>query len=106
MEQGKGKRGAVEVFLQKDFFNSLISVLSVYSEADETNRYSIYAQRLKRKILQHSRKFIHDDEENAVTYFYEEEAAILIKLLVIYINASEKNNRDYFPLVGKKKISE
>lgn len=106
MEQKKGKRGAVEVFLQKDFFNSLISVLSVYVEVDASNRYSIYAQRLKRKILRYSRKFLHHHAEHAVTYFYEEEAALLIKLLTIYVNAMEENSEDYFLQLGKMNHSE
>lgn len=99
----KGTRGSVEVFLQRDFFNSLVSVLSNFIRADETNKYGIYAQRLKDKILKHGRKFVHNDEENVVVYFYEDEAALLIKLFAIYINATGNSTEDYFLQVGKKK---
>lgn len=65
----KPKRGAVEVFLTRDFFNSLVSVLSSFIQADAENKYGIYAARLKKKIMRYSRSFIHNEEENAVIYF-------------------------------------
>lgn len=99
----KQKKGSVEVFLTRDFFNSLISVLQNFISADETNRYSLYAQRLKNKILKHGRKFVHNEEENVVVYFYEDEAALLIKLCAIYFNATGNISEDFFLQVGKKK---
>ena len=38
--KGNSKKGAVEVFLTRGFFNSLVSVLSNYIVADETNKYT------------------------------------------------------------------
>lgn len=102
MTQKKSKRGAVEVFLPQEFFNSLVSVLSSYIEADETNKYSVYAQRLKKKILNYSRCFSHHGENFSATYFYEEEAALLIKLFAIYINATEENGENYYSQLEKK----
>ncbi len=99
--KGNSKKGAVEVFLTRGFFNSLVSVLSNYIVADETNKYSVYAQRLKNKILRYGRKFIYNEEENVAVYFYEDEAALLIKLCAIYINATEQPVADYFSQVGK-----
>ncbi|MGN0585198.1 MAG: DUF3991 domain-containing protein, partial [Ruminococcus sp.] len=93
---GNSKRGAVEVFLSRGFFNSIVSVLSNFIVADETNKYSVYALRLKNKILRYGRKFVHNEEENVAFYFYEDEAAILIKLCAIYINATEQSTMDYF----------
>ena len=92
----KSNRGAVEVFLTKDFLNSLISVLDSYIAVNTTNKYSMYAKRLKNKILNHGRKFLHNNEEQVVIYFYENESALLIKLFAIYINAIEKTPEDYF----------
>lgn len=102
----KRKKGAVEVFISKDFFNSLVSVLSAFIQADAENKYGVYAARLKRKIMQYSRGFIHNEEENAAIYFYEDEAAMLIKLFSMYVNAMQKPTENHFVQIGKKKIDE
>lgn len=95
------KKGSIEVFISKDFCNSMISVLSSFIVADSSNKYSIYAQRLKEKILKHGRTFTNQGEENAAIYFYENEAAMLIKLFAIYVNATENTTEDYFFQIGK-----
>lgn len=90
------KRGGIEVFLTREFFNSLVSVLTAYIAADETNKYAVYAQRLKDKVMKHGRKFSHENTEQIVIYFYEEEAAILIKLLTVYVNALGIEGEDFY----------
>lgn len=102
----KQKRGAVEVFLTRDFFNSLVSVLSNFIQADAENKYGIYAARLKQKIMRYSRSFIHHETENAVIYFYEDEAAMLIKLFSMYMNAMQQPTENYFCQLGKRKHHE
>lgn len=102
----KQKRGAVEVFLTRDFFNSLVSVLSAFIQADAENKYGVYAARLKNKIMRYSRSFIHNEEENAAIYFYEDEAAMLIKLFSMYVNAIQQPIENYFFQIGKKKNDE
>lgn len=102
----KQKRGAVEVFLKRDFFNSLVSVLSNFIQADAENQYGIYATRLKKKVLRYSRSFIHNETENAVIYFYEDEAAMLIKLFSMYMNAMQQPTENYFCQLGKRKQHE
>lgn len=102
----KSKRGAVEVFLTRGFFNSLVSVLSNFIKADETNKYAVYAQRLKKKILTYGRTFTHEGEETAVVYFYEDEAALLIKLMAIYLHATEDCRDDFFFQIGNGKIDD
>lgn len=99
----KSRRGAIEVFLTREFLNSMVSVLDSYIAADAENKYSVYAQRIKNKILNHGRKFLHNDEEQVVIYFYENEAAILIKLFSIYVNAIEETPENYFEEIGKAK---
>ena len=81
----------------------MISVLENYIAIDTTNKYSVYAKRLKNKILNHGRKFIYNDEEQVVIYFYEPEAALLIKLFSIYVNAIEETPENYFDRIGKTK---
>ena len=90
------KKGKVEVFISKDFCNSIISVLSNFIVADSSNKYGVYAQKIKNKILNHGRIFDNNGEENVAVYFYESEAALLIKLFAIYINATENTTDDYF----------
>lgn len=101
MKNPKSRKGGVEVFLTRNFFNSLVSVLSEFIQADETNKYAVYAQRLKKKILTYGRTFTHEGEETAVVYFYEDEAALLIKLMAIYVNATEDCSEDFFFQIGK-----
>lgn len=102
----KHEKGAVEVFLSREFFDSLVTVLSSFIQADAENKYGIYAARLKNKIMKYSRSFTHQGEENAVIYFYAEEAGMLIKLLAIYSNAMQADTENYFSLIGKNKKSE
>ena len=106
MNDKKTRRGAVEVFISRDFFDSLVSVLSNFIKADGTNKYGVFALHLKEKILRHGRKFIHNGDENVAVYFYENEAAMLIKLFAIYINATESSVDDYFSQVGKNRKEE
>ena len=98
----KKKTGAVEVFLKKDNFNSLVSLLSSFIEAGEGNKYGVYAERLKNKIMKYSRCFVHNETENAAIYFYEDEAATLIKLCAIYISATEGAAEDYYRAVRER----
>ena len=83
------KRGAVEVFITADVCNSLISALDSFIVADSGNKYAVYAQKIKDKILKHGRWFMNGDEENVAIYFYENESALLIKMFAIYVNAIE-----------------
>lgn len=86
------KRGAVEVFITADLCDSLISALDSFIVADSGNKYAVYAQKIKDKILKHGRCFMNGDEENVAVYFYENEAALLIKMFAIYANALENND--------------
>mgnify|MGYP006966757007 CR=1 FL=1 len=83
------KKGAVEVFISADLCSSLISVLNSFIAADFTNKYAVYAQKIRNKILKHGRVFENNGEKNVAIYFYENESAMLIKLFAIYLNAIE-----------------
>jgi len=82
-------RGAIEVFITTDLCSSLISALNSFIAADSKNKYAVYAQKIRNKILKHGRCFMNGDEENVAIYFYENEAALLIKMFAIYVNATE-----------------
>ena len=88
-ERKNSRKGSVEVFISRKLCDSIISVLTSFIVADSENKYSVYAQRIKDKILKHGRIFENNGEENVAIYFYENETAILIKLFAIYINATE-----------------
>ena len=101
MKRGNQKRGAVEVFLTREFFNSLMTSLTAFEAVSAQNKYSGYALRIKNKIMRYSRRFTHDGEEQIVTYFYEDEAAMLIKLLAIYCHVIAKPSADFFSETGR-----
>ncbi|MDE6426397.1 MAG: hypothetical protein K2K89_09745 [Ruminococcus sp.] len=87
-ERKNSKRGAVEVFITADLCNSLITALESFIVADSGNKYAVYAQKIKDKIMKHGRCFMNNGEENVAVYFYENEAALLIKMFAIYVNAT------------------
>ena len=103
MNGEKNKNGKVRIFLQRDFFNSLVSVLSSFIAADETNKYGVYAQKLKDTLLKHSRKIIRNNDENVMICLYEDEAALMIKLSAIYFNAIGNTGEDFFSQIGKRR---
>ena len=96
-----GKRGSIELILTREFFNSLVAVLDSFAVGDENNKYTSYAQRLRRKILRYSRRVHERASECSVTHFYEDEAAILIKLLTMYAYAVGMTGSNAFDRIGK-----
>ena len=96
-----GKRGSIELILTREFFNSLVAVLDSFAVGDENYKYTSYAQRLRRKILRYSRLVHERASESAVTHFYEDEAAILIKLLTMYAYAVGMTGGDAFDRIEK-----
>ena len=87
-ERKNSKRGAVEVFITADLCDSLISALDSFIVADFGNKYAVYAQKIKDKIMKHGRYFVNNGEENVAVYFYENEAALLIKMFAIYADVT------------------
>ncbi len=98
---GKGKVGSVEVSMTREDFNSLVKFLDLFLAAGSENRYAQYATNLKEKMLRHSRRYTHKNENKTVTYFYEVEAALMIKLTAFYLNAIGIGGEDYYAEIGK-----
>lgn len=92
----------IRIFLQKEFFNSIITVLSTFEKADTTNKYGTYASSLKETMIRDSRIIKKDRIENALVCLYEDEAAVLIKLTAIYFNAIGNSDDDYFSQIKKR----
>lgn len=86
--KNNSKRGSVEVFITTDLCDSLMSVLDSFIVADSKNKYAVYAQKIKNKILKHGRRFMNGNEENIAIYFYENEASLLIKMFAIYADVT------------------
>lgn len=103
MSMAERKSGAVEVFLTDELFNSLVSVLDVFIQTDSESIYTKYAVKLKNKIMNYTRIYKQNDEEKAAIYFYEEEAAMLIKLFILYNNAIEKPSQNFFEIFKNNK---
>ena len=91
-ENKNPKKGSVKIFLSVSLRDSIISVLDTFISADSQNHYSVYAQKIKNKILKYGREITYNGEKSVAIYFYETEAALLIKLFAIYINATEKSD--------------
>ena len=98
---GKAKLGAVKVSMTREDFNSLVTLLDQFLAAGSSNKYAQYAMKLKDKMLRHSRRFTRKNENKTVTYFYEVEAALLIKLTAFYLNAIGVGGEDYYAQIGK-----
>lgn len=98
----KKPKGAIEVSLPRQHINALLYALDLFERADPHNKLSMFALKLKNKILKHGRTYRHKGEEKAVVYFYEQEAALLIKLLGFYIGSTDEPDADFFPLIGKE----
>ena len=89
-ENKNPKKGNVKIFLSMNLRDSIISVLDTFISADSQNHYSVYAQKIKNKILKYGREITYNGEKSVAIYFYETEAVLLINLFAIYINATEK----------------
>ena len=99
------------LYLPRELFNSLVSALDYFIASERevgATVQSEQATRLKQKILTHARAFGKDDgdnnpcEGNASIYFYGVEAAVVMKLLTIYINLGEEPKADYFGQIKKR----
>ena len=102
-QKKKGKVGSVEVSMTREDFNSLVTMLDEFQEAGHKNKYAQYASNLKEKMLRHSRRYTHKNENKTVTYFYEVEAALMIKLVAFYMNAIGISSEDYYAEIGKER---
>lgn len=92
----KKKTEAIDVYLRRDFYNSLITALESFVKADIGNYYGDNALRLKNKIEKHGRIFKNKDEDNVAIRFYPQEATMMIKMLTIYVSIFENPTNDFF----------
>lgn len=97
-----GKRGSVELILTREFYNSLAAILETFAVGDASNKYSVYARQLLQKIKRYSRRVYERESQCAVTYFYEDEAAVLLKLLIMYAYAGGMEGADVFEQIGRR----
>jgi hypothetical protein len=89
----------VSLFLPREIFNTLVSALEYFTATENEigkTFFSKHAVRLKEKIMKHGRAFKNDGGENVSVYFYDTEAAVLLKLLIYYISLGENPHTDFF----------
>ena len=102
MKQRKAPVGAIEVTMASEEFNTLLAVLDEIIVCGADTKLGFFAKRLKEKMLRYSRRFIHRNTRKSVTYFFENEAALLIKLLAFYCNAVGIIGENYYDQIGKE----
>lgn len=105
----KNKVGPVAVYMSKELLNGMLYCLDYLIAIDEQQgEWEKHAQRIKDKILTHGRKFTSDDTESVVIYFYENEAAILLKAFSLFVFLKDNPVQDYMNRMQtqKKKLSD
>ena len=98
----KKNRGPVDVFMQRESVNAIMHALNCFIIADPENIWANYAAYLMQKITRYGRTFRYNDTDSAVVYFYEDEAAMLIKLLSLFINVTDDPTNDYYSLIENR----
>lgn len=100
-------RPDTELFLPRELFNSLITVLDYFIASENQIGETVsskQATRLKTKIITYSRAFDYEGDENVSIYFYGVEPAVMMKLLTIYINRGEElTPKDYYSELKKRR---
>jgi hypothetical protein len=103
----KGNTPPVGVFLSDEVFNNLIAVLSSYIETEKIVGITDYSKNsavLEQKIMRYARKFIdRTGRENAAIYFFENEASVLIELLLSALSTDKKSPINYFKNIKENK---
>ncbi|MCQ2408872.1 MAG: hypothetical protein MJ065_10160 [Oscillospiraceae bacterium] len=100
----KNKVGPVAVYMSKELLNGMLCCLDFLIAVDEKQgEWEKHAQRIKDKILKFGRKFTNEDGESVVIYFYENEAAILLKAFSLYVFLKDQPQRDYIGMMKTQK---
>jgi hypothetical protein len=102
----KSNKPDTELYLPRDLFNALMTALDYFIAAEDEigeTTQTKQAALLKEKILTHGRAFDNKGEDNASIYFYGVEAAVVIKLLTIYIELGDESTADYFPELKQRR---
>ena len=89
----------VRLYLTGDLYNSLMSVIAMMTESKREigeTAFSEQAEKLKTKIHKHSHVVKTKNGERVSIHFFEREAAILLKLLLLYNSIREKTPIDFF----------
>ena len=97
MENQKSNRKPfTELYLIKNQIEGIMYVLDSYINADKNHKCGQFAERMKQKILNHSRTFISNKEEMASLLMYETDMVIMVKLFSTYISAVQEMPKDFF----------
>jgi hypothetical protein len=100
----KKKTGPVQVFIDRCSLNGMIRCLD-YLISESDGEWKTCASRIKEKILKHGRTFENQGMDSAVIYFYETEAAVLIKAFALYVFLRDNPQKDYYAQMKMQKSS-
>lgn len=99
----KNKVGAVQVYMTRELLNAMLYCLDAVIRIDNGGEWTICAERIKNKILKHARRFTSNDTESVVVYFYEKEAAILLKAFALFVALHHDPVESYFEQISCRK---
>ena len=98
--------GPIAVYLTREQINALLYLLDCFPAADSNSIFASDAEKLKRKILLHGRTFNDRGDEKVSLYFYENEAAILLKAFFLFVYCREYPLKDYIGAFKMRKKEE
>ena len=96
----KNKVGPVQVFLDRNSLNAMLCCLDYLITASD-GEWNTFASRLKAKIMKHSRAFKNQEADCAAIYFYENEAAVLIKAFSLFVFLTRNPSKDYYDMIQR-----
>jgi uncharacterized protein YktA (UPF0223 family) len=82
-----------------------MSVLDFFVKTEKNygeTYYSAFSKKLFSKIITHGRVIKSKSEEKALIHFFDNEPALIIKLMAHYTNMCEKPSDDFYKTFTKK----
>ena len=103
----KPKTPPVGITLNRRLFNTLVWTLTQFTGSEKLigeNHFCYNADKLKHKILKYSRGYTKENREFVAIYFFENEAAVLIEILIALFSFSRKSVPDYYDVVSRRGV--
>lgn len=93
-----------DLYLTRNQVNGLLYVIDCYIQSNINHKYVEFAEKMRDKIINHSRIFKSKDGETVSLHMYDTDFTIMVKLFSTYISSVQELPRDYFTdIVNAKK---